>query len=463
MVRLFSTYFPKRIVLLVVSETLLVFLALVGVLVFSRGGDIETVFASGREVIQITAVGLICLICLYYQDLYDARLTTEPSQLLGRLARALGVASILLAVVYIVFPAAELKGGLAVIGITLVGACLATSHHAFASLNRAGWWSTPTLVIGDGQLAGHVVDAIQRQPALGFRLVGYIGSGSNSFSTEETVPCLGSVEDLRTIVRRYPVERVVVAMEDRRAKFPVETLLDLKTAGVTIQEGTEFYELATGTIPVSSLRPSWLIFGEGFKISRMRSFVRRVASLSIAAIGLICCLPILPLIAIAVKLSSPGPVFFRQQRVGRGGKPFNVYKFRTMRQDAEARTGPVWARKGDPRVTNVGKILRATRLDEIPQLWNVLIGDMGFVGPRPERPEFVSWLSETLPYYNLRHIIRPGVTGWAQTRYQYGATLEETQQKLQYDLFYIKHMSLSLDFLIIFETIKTVILRRGSQ
>jgi exopolysaccharide biosynthesis polyprenyl glycosylphosphotransferase len=191
--------------------------------------------------------------------------------------------------------------------------------------------------------------------------------------------------------------------------------------------------------------------------------VRRVVSIAISLVALLCCLPLIPFIALAIKVSSPGPVLFRQQRVGRGGSLFTVYKFRTMRQDAEAGTGAVWATKGDPRITRIGSFLRKSRLDEIPQLWNVLKGDMGFVGPRPERQEFVMWLEQKIPYYELRHIIRPGVTGWAQVRYQYGASLEESKQKLQYDLYYIKHMSLALDLFILFETVKTILLRRGAQ
>lgn len=463
MVRIFNAYFPKRIVLLAVTETLLVFVALLGVLLFYHDADLPAGFAYGRDFLQIAVIGLICMICFYYQDLYDPRFAAAPSQLLGRLCRALGVASILLALLYFLFPATELKGGLAVVGISLIGACLAVSHHAFASLNKSRFWSTPTLVVGDGPLAMQVVEAVRTRPELGLKLAGYIGQSWSSLSADSDVTCLGRVEDLIAIVHQFPVKRVIVAMEDRRAKLPVEGLLDLKAAGVVIQEGAEFYELATGAISVNSLRPSWLIFGEGFSISKFRSFVRRCVSFTIAGIGLVCCLPIIPLIMLAVKLSSPGPVLFRQQRVGRLGKPFTLYKFRTMRQDAEAQTGPVWARKGDPRVTKIGRLLRATRVDEIPQLWNVLVGDMGFVGPRPERPEFVRWLSENIPYYNLRHSISPGITGWAQVRYQYGASLAEAQQKLQYDLYYIKHISFSLDLLIVFETVKTVILRRGSQ
>jgi exopolysaccharide biosynthesis polyprenyl glycosylphosphotransferase len=197
-------------------------------------------------------------------------------------------------------------------------------------------------------------------------------------------------------------------------------------------------------------------------MSATQRLLRRLLSLAVSFLALVICLPFIPLIILAVRLSSPGPIFFSQTRVGRRGRPFTAYKFRTMRQDAEA-NGAVWAAKDDPRVTPVGGFMRKTRLDEIPQLWNVLRGDMAFVGPRPERPEFVHWLSQEIPFYDLRHMIRPGITGWAQVRYQYGASLEETKRKLEYDLYYVKHQSIGLDLLIMFETIKTIILRRGAQ
>jgi len=230
-----------------------------------------------------------------------------------------------------------------------------------------------------------------------------------------------------------------------------------------VEEATTLLEKVSGKIELDGLHPSLMIFGEGFDIKRSVTIARRLISIVIAMAALLLLLPFIPLLALAVKLSSPGPVLFCQKRVGRRGEIFTLYKFRTMQQDAEAATGAVWAQKDDPRVTSIGRFLRKTRLDEIPQLWNVLKGDMGFVGPRPERPEFVQFLTEQIPYYNLRHIIRPGVTGWAQVRYQYGATLEETKEKLEYDLYYIKHMSVALDFLIVFETLKTILLRRGAQ
>jgi len=216
-------------------------------------------------------------------------------------------------------------------------------------------------------------------------------------------------------------------------------------------------------VEIDGLYPSWLIFSEGFRRGAAFVFARRVVSLIASCILLLAVLPFLPLIALAIKLDSAGPVFYQQERVGRFGKPFSVFKFRTMRSDAEATTGPTWADETDPRITRVGRWLRRTRVDEIPQLWNVFRGEMGFVGPRPERPEFVEWLIREIPYFNFRHMIRPGITGWAQVCYQYGASLEEAKEKLKYDLYYTKNMSLGLDLVIILRSIKIVLFGYGAR
>jgi sugar transferase (PEP-CTERM system associated) len=250
---------------------------------------------------------------------------------------------------------------------------------------------------------------------------------------------------------------------DARGKLPMEKLLEMKLDGVTFDHLPSVYEEYTGKIAVENLRPSWLIFSAGFKKSRTLAAAKRTLDICVALLGLIVGAPLLALLALAVRLTSPGPVLYHQRRVGLRGHIFMVHKFRTMREDAEAETGPVWASKsGDPRVTPIGRFLRRTRLDELPQLWNVLIGEMSFVGPRPERPEFVADLTRVIPYYGQRHIVRPGLTGWAQVRYTYGASQEDALQKLQYDLYYIKNLSVGLDLYIMFETIKTVVLRRGA-
>jgi sugar transferase (PEP-CTERM system associated) len=243
----------------------------------------------------------------------------------------------------------------------------------------------------------------------------------------------------------------------------MEKLLDMKLAGVQFDHLATIYEEYTGKIALENLRPSWLIFSEGFRKSRALVAMKRAADTSTAVVGLILASPLMLVAALLIKLTSSGPVFYHQVRVGQHGVDFRVHKFRSMRQDAEAATGAVWAKVGgDPRVTMVGRFLRRSRIDELPQLWNVLVGDMSMVGPRPERPEFVGDLTKQIPFYGQRHVVKPGLTGWAQVRYAYGASVEDSMEKLQYDLFYIKNLSMALDVYILLETIKTVLVRKGS-
>jgi sugar transferase (PEP-CTERM system associated) len=259
------------------------------------------------------------------------------------------------------------------------------------------------------------------------------------------------------------IDRIVVAMEERRGKLPVDLLLTLKNRGVRVQDGNDVYESITGKVPIESIRLSWLLFSQGSHASRIFLIYKRFASVMISIVGLLLSLPLTPLVILAIKLSSRGRVLYWQNRVGRDDKIFRCYKFRTMRSDAEADSGPIWAEDNDPRVTPVGRFLRKMRIDEIPQLLNVLKGDMSLVGPRPERPEFVAALNEQIPYYHLRHSVRPGITGWAQILYKYGSSVEDAKEKLRYDLYYIKNSSVGLDLLIVLKTIKIVLLSRGAK
>jgi sugar transferase (PEP-CTERM system associated) len=265
------------------------------------------------------------------------------------------------------------------------------------------------------------------------------------------------------LTRKQNVHRVIVAISDRRGALPVEELLELRVSGVKVEEAASWLEKISGRIEVEQLYPSWLVFAEGFRFSVGFKFLRRLLSILASGLLLIAVSPLIPIVILAIKLDSRGPVLYRQKRVGRNGVTFYCYKFRTMRRDAEADTGPTWADNDDPRITRIGRALRTTRLDEIPQLWCVLKGDMAFVGPRPERPEFVEWLSKEIPYYSVRHAVRPGITGWAQVRYKYGNTVTDAREKLQYDLYYIKNASIGLDLLIMFQTIKIVTMGRGAQ
>ncbi|HXI09455.1 MAG TPA: TIGR03013 family XrtA/PEP-CTERM system glycosyltransferase, partial [Thermodesulfobacteriota bacterium] len=269
--------------------------------------------------------------------------------------------------------------------------------------------------------------------------------------------------DIRRLVGSEKIDRIIIALNDRRAKLPMSALLDCKLAGVVIEEGETFNERLSGKIPLDHLKPSWMVFSDGFRSLRSRKTVKRVIDVVLSLVCLILTLPIFLITAILIKLDSRGPVIFKQVRVGENGKHFNVYKFRSMRTDAESASGPVWASKKDDRVTRVGRVIRKIRVDELPQVVNVLKGDMSFVGPRPERPFFVDKLKEVIPYYEIRNIVKPGITGWAQIKYPYGATIDDAVEKLQYDIYYIKNLSPMLDIMIFFWTIKVVLTGRGGR
>jgi sugar transferase (PEP-CTERM system associated) len=307
-------------------------------------------------------------------------------------------------------------------------------------------------------------ELFERRHELGVEIVGFVDPDPARVGAAVLNPgVVGTIEDIPSIVRARGVDRVVVSLADARGKLPMDKLLEMKLDGVAFDHLASVYEDYTGKIAVENLRPSWLIFSDGFKKSRVLAAAKRATDIVISLVGIILAAPIAAIVALAVRLTSSGPVFYHQSRVGLMGRVFTVHKFRSMREDAEAESGPVWASKaGDPRVTPIGIWLRRLRLDELPQLWNVLKGDMSLVGPRPERPEFVSELTRDIPFYGQRHIVRPGLTGWAQVRYTYGASTEDALQKLQYDLFYIKNLSISLDVFIITETIKTVLMRKGA-
>jgi sugar transferase (PEP-CTERM system associated) len=274
---------------------------------------------------------------------------------------------------------------------------------------------------------------------------------------------LGSAADIDRIVATRHVDRIVVGMSDRRGRLPIEQLLRAKMSGVRVEDATTTYERLTGKILLDDLKPSWLIFSDGFRASRVTRFVKRMLDLSFSIILAIVSAPLMALTAMAIRLDSPGPMLYSQERVGENGAVFKIYKFRSMRTDAEVAGTPVWARDQDDRVTRVGRFIRKTRLDELPQLWNVMRGDMSFVGPRPERPFFVDQLAKDIPFYLQRHSVKPGLTGWAQVKYQYGSTVEDAMEKLRYDLYYIKHLSIVFDLTIVLDTVKVILFGKGAK
>ena len=460
MIRLFNVYYPVRTLVLLVVEALIVgssFLLAIWWLNPETSWILLNIEGGYLKIVCVTA---IVLLLSHGLGLYDTAGLGAKWDQIFRLFIALSMVAFSLAAVDLIYyrflPGRVFLPGVKW-GLVLLAFMLLGWRGAYDWLVQQPYLRERVYVLGTGDRAEQLLKGLRQRSELGIEVVGWTGNIEGEL-TRETV-----ASHLLGLARNKGVHRVIVAMPDRRGTLPVEELLEMRLAGVKVEEATSWLEKIYGRIEVEHLYPSWLIFADGFRFSALFRLVRRALSFFVALIGLVIALPLLPLIMLAVKLSSPGPIFYRQQRVGRGDSVFNCYKFRTMRQDAEADTGATWATDDDPRITRVGKFLRTARLDEIPQLWCVLKGDMHFVGPRPERPEFVEWLSRTIPYYRVRHMVRPGITGWAQVQYKYGNTIEDAREKLQYDLFYIKNASVGLDFLILFQTIKIVLLGRGAQ
>ncbi|MGB6974725.1 MAG: TIGR03013 family XrtA/PEP-CTERM system glycosyltransferase [Terracidiphilus sp.] len=453
MIRILNAYYPTRTLVLLLCEAVLIGGAFFAATLVLVGPDsyIALVYQSG--VLKIACICAFTLLLSYYFDLYEPQRISGGWEIHFRLLLVLSALSFALATLLYLYPDIDLGPHVLVTGILLLAVLLLGWRSVYERIIGLPFFCERVYVLGNGARADSIAHLLRSRRDLGMEVIaGQPAESADPFTM-----------DLRAFnTTRIGIDRIIVALEDRRGSMPVQELLALRLRGVVIEESGTLLERLSGMLPLDGLNPSALIFTDGFNIRSSLQIGRRLFSICISSVALAICLPMFPFILLAVRLTSPGPIFFRQVRVGFRGKPFTIFKFRTMRQDAEAK-GAVWATKNDPRITPLGRFMRKTRLDEIPQLWNVLRGDMGFVGPRPERPEFVQWLIKEIPYYNLRHIIRPGLTGWAQVRYQYGASLEETRRKLEYDLYYIKHLSLGLDLLIMFETVKTILLRRGAQ
>jgi sugar transferase (PEP-CTERM system associated) len=465
-IRLFKVYYPVRTLVLLVGEAMIVGLSFVLGTLLTLGPAIDAgdgwlqlnnaLFIEGGYLKILGLTGVVLLLSHGF-DLYDsARLGARLEQAF-KLLFVLGLVALVLAALLKVFPGFLPRGYSGLWGVIILTFALFFWRSMYSWLVRRSFLRERVYVLGTGSRAESLVNGLHSRVSMGIDVVGWTGNVEGELSRDAVA------SHLMELVRQNHVHRVIVAMPDRRGTLPVEELLKLRLAGVKIEEATSWLERITGRIEVEQLYPSWLVFAEGFHFSTFFLAIRQVLNFSVALAGAILSLPLLPFIMLAIKLDSPGPALYRQQRVGRGGRLFYCYKFRTMQKDAEADTGATWAADGDPRITRIGKFLRASRLDEIPQLWCVLKGDMNFVGPRPERPEFVEWLSKEIPYYGVRHAVRPGITGWAQVQYKYGNTLADAREKLQYDLFYIKNASVGLDLFISFQTIKIVLLGRGAK
>ena len=412
---------------------------------------------------KIALATAVCELCFYYNDLYDLTVVHSKIELLVRVMRAAGTAALVLAGASVLVPAIRIGNGVFLTSVGLLLIVVPAWRLAFDGLTHDAHLEERLLIVGTGPMAQLVARQIQAQHDFAYRVVGYLSESDDASEAEGlNLPVLGSAVDVARLAGLHQVNRVIVGISDRRGHLPIQELLRAKLSGVRIEDAATTYERMTGKILTEGLSPSWFIFSDGFRASRTTRAVKRVVDIALAGVGLVLAAPLMLLTAIAVRLDSPGPVFYKQERVGENDRLFTLCKFRSMRTDAEKGT-PIWATGKDSRVTKVGRFIRLTRLDELPQLLNVLRGDMSFVGPRPERPYFVQQLTAQIPFYAGRHAVKPGVTGWAQVRYRYGASVEDAMEKLRYDLYYIKHQSIAFDLTIVIDTVKVIVCAKGAQ
>ncbi|MGH9968284.1 MAG: TIGR03013 family XrtA/PEP-CTERM system glycosyltransferase [Pyrinomonadaceae bacterium] len=460
-----ASRFNARTGWLLLAEATVVFGALMGAVYLrfgSQGAVYELVVRQGF--LKAALATAFCLTAFYLYDLYDFVVMHDRRELVLRLVQALGLAWIALALMFYAFPRLMIGRGVALLALPLALTLMVgwrVSIHWFLGHPDFG---ERILIVGSGNLAVEMAREVLNRPDAGYRIVGFVGNDTELLGKSLINPRVIAVtSELADVVKRENIDRIVVAMGERRGLLPTDALLQLSLAGaVSIEEGASFYERVTGRVSLSMIRPSWLIFSGRGREARLSGLARNTVHRLVALIGAVLSLPLVLLTAILIKLDSPGPVFYRQERLGKNGRLFTLVKFRSMRTDAE-KEGPVWATKGDDRATRLGRVIRKIRVDELPQFWNILRGEMNFVGPRPERPHFVAQLAQEIPYYEQRHLIPPGLTGWAQIKYPYGASIEDARQKLQYDLYYVKNQSLMLDAIIMFETIKIILFGRGAH
>jgi sugar transferase (PEP-CTERM system associated) len=464
MLRIGGQRVPARIVFLTISDAVSIFCGLLAATAirFHAFQPMAFYLQQGGGPWKFALLTAVCLASFHYNDLYDPQVVRRTSEFVLRLLQAYGVVCVVLGVVYYLAPSASIGRGVVILStpttlLLLIGwrLVLHDNRLVFGAPERI-------LMLGTAPAGVELVRELITQPA-DFKVVGFLDESRLNIGKSLVNPgIIAAVDDVENVVREQSVDKIVLSLTERRGHTPVRQLLHLKFSGVKIEDVHSFQERLTGRIPLEHLSPSWLILSDGFRKSRWLLAIKRMVDISVSLAVLLVTAPIMAIVALAIWLESGTPTFFRQERTGLGNRPFNIYKFRSMRQDAEAR-GPLWAAQNDDRVTRVGRFIRKYRLDELPQLWNVLKGEMSLIGPRPERPHFCKMLEEATPFYYLRHSVRPGVTGWAQIKYQYGASLEESKTKLEYDIFYIKHLSMVLDLAIMFETAKVMLYGRGAK
>jgi sugar transferase (PEP-CTERM system associated) len=449
---------------LLVFEFLLISLCFVAALYIRFGADAAKAVEGTNAWLKVLLSIVVVQSSFYLFDLYDYRRIRERAILYLGILQAFGLACIVLSIIFYAAPQLMLGRGVFLLSLALMLITMTCWRLLVSRLLGLPSLRERVLIVGTGENAIELArEALDRREH-GYDVVGFVGDDPKLVGQSLINPrVIGLVSDIEELVQRHKPGRLVVAMGDRRGRLPLESLLNIKLRdSIAIEESSSFYERLTGKIRIQMLRPSWLIFSTNSQGMRIYKQVRRIADVLLSIVGLSLSFPVMALTALAIKLDSRGPILYIQERVGLQNRIFRIIKFRSMITDAE-QNGPVWAEEADPRITRVGRVIRKLRIDELPQFINVIRGDMSFIGPRPERLVFVDQLDKELPYYSQRHLVKPGLTGWAQIRYPYGATVEDAAEKLQYDLYYIKNQSPILDAIVIFETIRIVLFGRGAR
>ena len=464
--RVFSGH-VHRVGLLALAEASVVVLAVFCAIYFRFIGHSSTFAAFENSVGPIWPRALLVagvfVTSLFALGLYQLRQRTSFNGVLVRLALAILLAEAALGLIYYLAPSifvgrgvTGLTGGFALLGLT-------ATRYLFIRLVDEEIFKRRVLVWGAGSRAASIAQRLRRRTdQRGFRIVGYIRTPGDAEGALDA-QALGRPADVVGLALRQRIEEIVIAMDDRRAGFPTMELMECRLRGIHVTDIVSFLERESGRVSVELMHPSWLIFSNGFRSDFLRLATKRGFDVAVSAVMLVVTLPVSLLTALAIWLEDRGPVFYRQVRTGQNGRPFSVLKFRSMCPDAEPDGTARWAAANDPRVTRVGAIIRNARIDELPQLYNVLVGHMSFVGPRPERPQFVEQLAQAIPFYPARHCVKPGITGWAQVRYGYGASTRDARAKLEYDLYYVRHHSLAFDLMVLLQTVEIVLFRIGAR
>ena len=465
MLRILKQYYPIRNVFFILGEGFAIYFAVLIATWLHNSNIASYHFVISRKALLIT---MVCIVSLYFNDLYNLKITNNFKELTIRLLQSLGISSIILSAVYFIYPGTIIGERAYIVSIIIAVLLIFVWRIAYYFILENGIFNQKVALMGSGDLAKNIYNEIYDTRDCGYEIKLLISENSPNQEPNEnnTVPTI-RLNDGRNLLKKETsalnIKKIIVALKEKRDCFPLKALLDCRVGGIDVIDGNSFYEMLTGKLSVEQINPGWLIYSEGFRHSHLKRLLKRTIDIIISFAMILLLLPLIVFLAIIIKMGSKGPTIFSQERVGEKRKPYRMYKFRSMIDDAERQSGPKWAEDDDPRTTSIGKFIRKWRLDEIPQLWNVLKGDMSFVGPRPEREFFVKELEKKIPYYSKRFTVKPGLTGWAQVSYGYGSSVGDATEKLKYELFYIKNMSTFMDLVITLRTIKTVLFGKGAR